>query len=134
MQGLVLDTHAVLWYLDNSPRLSATARTAIEDAVLRAEPVFVSAITLAEVVYLVEKQRIPQAEWIRLLDRMRRPNAGLVAAPFTTLVAEAMWRIPAVLVPDMPDRTIAATALHLNLPLVTRDQRLHSVGALTTIW
>lgn len=29
----VLDTHTVLWYLQNSKELSATARTTIEDAI-----------------------------------------------------------------------------------------------------
>ena len=33
----------------------------------------------------------------------------------------------------MPDRIIAATALHLGLPLITRDQRIQSAG-IKTIW
>jgi len=28
---LLLDTHTLLWFLDNSPHLSATARALIED-------------------------------------------------------------------------------------------------------
>jgi PIN domain nuclease of toxin-antitoxin system len=34
---------------------------------------------------------------------------------------------------DMPDRLIAATALHLDLPLVTRDRRLQG-ARIKTIW
>jgi predicted nucleic acid-binding protein len=33
----------------------------------------------------------------------------------------------------MPDRIIAATALNLGLPLVTRDRRLQAAG-IQTIW
>jgi len=33
----------------------------------------------------------------------------------------------------MPDRIIAATALHLGLPLVTRDQRIAAAG-IKTVW
>jgi predicted nucleic acid-binding protein len=33
----------------------------------------------------------------------------------------------------MPDRIIAATALHLGLPLVTRDLRIQASG-IPTIW
>ncbi|MGH7200282.1 MAG: PIN domain-containing protein [Planctomycetaceae bacterium] len=33
----------------------------------------------------------------------------------------------------MPDRMIAATALHLNLPLVTRDRRIQAAN-IPTIW
>ena len=36
-------------------------------------------------------------------------------------------------VPDMPDRIIAATALSLGLPLVTRDGRIRDSG-IRTIW
>jgi predicted nucleic acid-binding protein len=36
-------------------------------------------------------------------------------------------------VPDMPDRIIAATALALDLPLVTRDGKIRAAG-IRTIW
>ncbi|PJB74400.1 MAG: PIN domain nuclease, partial [Armatimonadetes bacterium CG_4_9_14_3_um_filter_58_7] len=35
--------------------------------------------------------------------------------------------------PDMPDRIIAATALHLGLSLVTRDSKIQGCG-IPTIW
>ncbi len=43
------------------------------------------------------------------------------------LLAENVHRKP------MPDRIIAATALHLGLPLVTRDRRLQA-AIIQTIW
>ena len=46
----VLDTHTVLWYLENSQELSGVARTTIEDAVRDARDVHVSAISLIETV------------------------------------------------------------------------------------
>jgi PIN domain nuclease of toxin-antitoxin system len=48
-------------------------------------------------------------------------------------VANTLPKIPGDVVPDMPDRIIAATALHLVVPLVTRDSRLQSAG-INTIW
>lgn len=42
-------------------------------------------------------------------------------------------RIPRDLVPDMPDRIIAATAVALGLPLVTRGRRIRAAG-LDTLW
>ena len=41
--------------------------------------------------------------------------------------------MPRDVVPDMPDRIIAATAVHLGLPLITRDERIRSAG-IKTIW
>ena len=48
-------------------------------------------------------------------------------------MAEAMAKIPRNIVPDMPDRMIAATALHLNLPLVTIDTQVRAAN-IETIW
>jgi len=55
---LVLDTHTVLWYLENSKELSVAARTAIEDSIRQSQDVYVSAISLIETVYLSERGRI----------------------------------------------------------------------------
>ncbi len=41
----VLDTHTVLWYLENSQELSAVARTTIEEAIRLARDVYLSAIS-----------------------------------------------------------------------------------------
>jgi len=41
--------------------------------------------------------------------------------------------VPRAEVPDMPDRIIAATALHLGLPLISRDRKIQLAG-LQTIW
>ena len=59
--------------------------------------------------------------------------AAVVLAPLDLGVARAMQGIPRDIVPDMPDRIIAATAQYLNLPLVTRDAALRATS-LTTIW
>ncbi len=129
----VLDTHTVLWYLENSQELSAVARTTIEDAVHDARDVHVSAISLVETVYLVERRKLPLTALQRLRSALTDPNSGLFIASVDAGVADALQNIPRDMVPDMPDRIIAATALHLGLPLVTRDRRLQGAG-IQTIW
>ena len=62
----VLDTHTVLWYLENSKELSTLARRTIEDAVRDAREVHVSAISLIETVYLVERRKLPPTALQRL--------------------------------------------------------------------
>ncbi len=129
----VLDTHTVLWYLGNSPELSAIARATIEEAIREARDVHISAISIVETVYLVERRRLPLTALERLRGALRDPNSGLFIAPLNTGVADAIQNIARDIVPDMPDRIIAATALHLGLPLITRDRRLQAAG-LKTIW
>jgi PIN domain nuclease of toxin-antitoxin system len=129
----VLDTHAAIWYLLKSPSLSPRALHAIEVALQSGEPAFLSSISIVEVVYLVERGRLPMPALERLMAAFENPIVALRIAPLDFDVAKFIQKIPRDAVPDMPDRIIAATALHLGLPLVTRDQRMRATG-IEIIW
>ncbi|MGA9474051.1 MAG: PIN domain-containing protein [Terriglobales bacterium] len=99
----VLDTHTVLWYLENSSELSGVVRATIEDTIREARDVHVSVISVIEAVYLAERKRIPMAALQRLRNSLANPSAGLLIAPVDTFVADALDKIPRSVVPDMPD-------------------------------
>ena len=44
-----------------------------------------------------------------------------------------MRQIPRAEVPDMPDRLVAATAVHFGVPVISRDARIRSAN-LQTNW
>jgi len=132
--ALVLDTHAVIWYLADSKELSRTARTIITTEENNGGSIFVSAISLVELVYLAERGRLPSAALQSLEDALTDPAGSMVVAPLDGAVARAVQKISRVAVPDMPDRIIAATALHLNAELVTRDRRLQAELKNRAIW
>lgn len=129
----VLDTHAAIWYVFIRKRLSQDALRFIRRAVESGRPAYVSAISIVETIYLIERGRVPVEAIQRLENGLKDPASGLLVAPVDSGVAQAIHRVPRDIVPDMPDRIIAATALHLGLPLVTRDQRIQSAGV-KTIW
>ncbi len=131
--ALVLDTHAAVWYLLKSRDLSTKALHAIEVALKSGEPLFLSSISVVEVIYLVEKERLPVAALQRLMAAFDNPVGALRVAALDTDVAKYVQQIPRDAVPDMPDRIIAATALCLGLPLVSRDQRIRGAG-IEAIW
>ncbi len=133
MAALVADTHAVLWYIFNDPRLSAPAAAAMDGAAQSGAPIFLPTICLVEATYLVEKGRVPPAALERLTSALRKPEAGFRAPPVDFAVAFEVRRISRNEVPDLPDRVIAATALALNLPLVTRDGKI-CASNIRTIW
>ena len=55
----VADTHTALWYLLRNPRLSVPARNFIDSAAEAGNDIVLSPISLAEIVYLTEKNRLP---------------------------------------------------------------------------
>src|SRR4051812_46257589 len=121
MGAVVVDTHALLWYLFEPQRLSPAALSSIRQAVSVGDPVYLSAISIVEVCYLVEKGRLASDTLNQMISALRPPSGGLIVASVELGVAQTLQQIPRDVVPDMPDRIIAATALHLGLPLITRD-------------
>jgi PIN domain nuclease of toxin-antitoxin system len=134
MPALLLDTHAVLWYLADSPELSPKASAAIRETLEEGGPAFVSSISHAEAIYLSEKGRIPKDDYEKLLTALSEPDSELTVIPFSLEHAASMSKVPRSVVPDMPDRMITATAVCLSIRLVTRDTMIRSLPGLVTIW
>ena len=133
MKSLVLYTHALIWYMSRSPRLSPAAHSAIREVQAAGQPLFISPVSIVEIIYLTEKGSVDTTHLPTVLSALRRPDAEVILKPFDLDIAEALQRIPRNVVPDMPDRMIAATALHLDLPLVTTDAQIRAANV-QTIW
>jgi PIN domain nuclease of toxin-antitoxin system len=129
----VADTHTALWYLAGDPRLSKAAKEFIDRASGNDLRVAVSPISLVELAYLVEKGRVPILAYEMLGEALADPDHAFVECPFTSAVADSLRLIDRSEIPDMPDRILAATAGHLNVPIISRDRRIRS-SILTTIW
>ena len=50
--SLIVDTHSFIWFLARAPDLSSVARQAIRDAIALGHPIYVSSVTIVEVIYL----------------------------------------------------------------------------------
>jgi PIN domain nuclease of toxin-antitoxin system len=61
------------------------------------------------------------------------PNSTVVEYPVDNHVVTTMRQVAWKDVPDMPDRVIAATALAVDAPLITLDERLQA-SVVKTIW
>jgi PIN domain nuclease of toxin-antitoxin system len=133
MASVIADTHIVIWLVTNSPRLSATAKEAIRQTIDAGFPVLMSAVSVAELIYATEKLRLPKAVLDIILDATHREQYGLKVIPFDHEMAEAMQKVPRDLVPELPDRMIAATSVALGIPLITADQQIQRSG-IPVIW
>ena len=134
MSAVVADTHTLVWLLFAPEKLSVAAEQALQRAIQAGEPIYISAISLIELTYLVEKERLPHNVLEQIVAQCIDPNSGLALVPIDVAVAQALKQISRAIVPEMPDRIIASTALYLGLPLVTCDLKIRAADAVITIW
>jgi PIN domain nuclease of toxin-antitoxin system len=129
----VADTHTALWHLFGDDRLSLPAGEMIESAARQRRKIAISSITLAEIVYLIEKGRLPPEPYDAVAHALADPEHVFAEAVFTAAIVESMRKVPRQQVPDLPDRMIAATALYFNVPVISRD-RCIVAATVATIW
>ena len=58
MLAAIADTHTAIWYLFSDTRLGRAASDFIDATIANGDHIGVSAISLAEMIYLIEKERI----------------------------------------------------------------------------
>ncbi|MCQ3979899.1 MAG: VapC toxin family PIN domain ribonuclease [Anaerolineae bacterium] len=92
-------------------------------------------IVLIEMVYLTEKGILPLPMFHQVLDLLDTPNGSYAIAPLNQTVARTMvQQVPWSIIPELADRIITATALSLNLPLITKDQRISESNLVSILW
>jgi PIN domain nuclease of toxin-antitoxin system len=127
----VADTHALVWYMTNDANLSSEARRIFQDTDDGKEEIHIPCIVFFELLYLVERKNLP-IDLDGFLS-MFRSSENYKVEPLCLPVIEKSRDVSAKMVSDPFDRLIAATSMHLNLPLITRDRALRKIG-LRTIW
>jgi PIN domain nuclease of toxin-antitoxin system len=128
---VLADTHALLWCLFDADRLSSAGRAALDGAIGAGFPILVSAISIIEIVYLEEKHKIGAGAVARIREACHGDEPSIEIVPVDEHVAHEIQQIARAGVPDMPDRIIAATAMYLGVPLVTRDGKIRASAVQT---
>ena len=125
MTRLLLDTHALLWWVFEQPELSARAEGLIMD---RGNEIVVSVVSPWEIVIKARLGRLDVPAFVR--DQLDRN--GFSVLPVSLDHVLRVHGLP-LLHKDPFDRLLVAQALHEAMPLVTRDGRLAAYGA-ETLW
>lgn len=132
---IVLDTHALVWWVNDDQQLSPNARAAIdherqsEDGII-----LVSAISAWEIALLVERGRLTLGmnldDW---LDTVREID-GVKFVPVDEMVGVESTRLPGDFHKDPADRMITALARRFNAPLITADENIRRYKHVRSIW
>ena len=129
----VADTHSLLWAIGGRrAKLGRRARAMFERADAGAGAVYVPTIVLVEVAEAVHAGRAsldrPFDAWV---EALRRSGHYLV----TDLTADVVVRSHALYaIPERGDRLIAATAVTLGVPLMTRDPAIAAAAVVERLW
>ena len=134
MSEFVTDTHPLVWYLTKDKRLSAACLEIFQKTDTGEHTLWIPAIVLVEVQYLVERSRFPQELLAQVYSLLLPPTINYRLSPLDLSVIRAIVQVSADVVPEMPDRLIAATAVAANAPLLSRDHKITAVPNLSVIW
>ncbi|TWT03134.1 type II toxin-antitoxin system VapC family toxin [Reyranella sp. CPCC 100927] len=124
---MLIDTHVLIWAVQDDARLGKRARRAI-DAAADADALHVSAITAWEVAMLAHKGRVTLGKeagaWID--EALGLP--GMRLTPLLPSIAVDSVRLPGDALKDPADRIIIASARHVGVPLLTADKVILRYG------
>ncbi|MDA1313443.1 MAG: type II toxin-antitoxin system VapC family toxin [Acidobacteria bacterium] len=132
MAAYVTDTHPLVWYAGGEARRLSDPvlrifRQADEQQIL----VYVPVVALWEVSMLLRRGRIalkvPFPQWVRRIAQRGYECAALDVS--ITIEASRLG-----FTRDPFDAAIVATALHLDLPLITKDSEITDSGVVPVVW
>ena len=130
---ILLDTHALVWWVNEPSRLSDKGKAAIEEA-MRTQEVYASSISSWEIALLVKHGRMQLAldiwDWIARCESL----PFLTFIPVSNAIAIESVRLPDFPHQDPADRIIVATAISLGAEVVTKDEKISSYSFVKTIW
>lgn len=129
----IVDTHALIWYLEGNPRLGADAKAVLDDP---ASELVMPIIALAEACWVVEHGKSSIATQQDLLAAVDA-DPRLIIIPLDRSILNKSLNIG--IIPEMHDRQIAATALCLaqqgeTVAILTRDPDIRAAGLVSVIW
>jgi PIN domain nuclease of toxin-antitoxin system len=129
----VLDTHALLWYLEGNPRLATAAKTIIDEP---GAELVLPVIALAEAAFVVERRRSTIPSVANLLESIQA-DSRIEVCPVTMEIFQQS--LTAQTIPELHDRLIVATVLHLislghSVRLLTKDSIITNAQLVPVVW
>lgn len=131
----ILDTHALLWFLEGNQRLSLRAKTII--AAPNSQLVL-PIIALAEAVLVIERGRTTIPDAPRFLSRVYT-DSRIELFPLIKPVFDRSRTAEGLRIPELHDRFIVSTGLYLQdlgdtIEIITKDESITAAAVLPILW
>lgn len=116
--SFLLDTHALIWFLENDPRLPSIIRSQIETT----PTIFISIVSLWEIAIKASIGKLSLSFPFNTIE----PNlttAGITQLPITFKDLEIYLSLP-LYHRDPFDRLLIAQAINYSLPFISQDTQM----------
>ena len=128
--NFVSDTHALLWWFTDSPRISSKVSEIFEKCEKGENIIFIPTIVIAESLSIFEKKRI-SFNFNNLFKKIdTSDNFVLIALDYHILRKMVALKE----ITELHDKIIVSTAKYLKVPLITKDKTLQNFHSVKTIW
>jgi len=128
--NFVTDTHALLWWFIDSPKISSKASEIFQKCEEGENIIFIPSIVIAEGVCIFEKKRVSFD--FKKLFRKIYESENFVLIPLDYSILQKMVDLKEI--PDLHDKIIVSTARYLSSPIVTKDRVLRNLPYIKTLW
>lgn len=130
---ILLDTHVWIWWVSSPALLSSPARAAVNQSLVK-KRIYISSMSAWEVALLVRKGRLQLTmdvgDWIRVSEDL--PFIRFVPVSNSIALKSIVSDMKSLV--DPIDRLIVATAMDLNLKLISKDDKIRKNAPVETIW
>jgi|SRR5450432_520006 len=131
--NLLFDTHVLIWWLNDEPRLTRAQVQALDRANAAGERFGVSAISFWEIAKLIEHGRVKLPRSLDQFFDEIESHPAVQLVPLTPRISIESTRLGARFHHDPADQIIAATARVHGLRLVTADERIRDSGVVAIV-
>ncbi|MBI2593621.1 type II toxin-antitoxin system VapC family toxin [Candidatus Daviesbacteria bacterium] len=130
---ILLDTQALIWWIDNPKKLSAKVQREIEKE--KSQGILaVSSISVWEIYLKTEKGKLKLTldvdSWLEKIESL----SFIHFIPVNNKIAAKSVNLPGKFHDDPADRMIVATAREMGAVLVTSDDKIRKYPHIQTIW
>ena len=131
----ILDTHALVWFLEGNSRLGNQAKIVMSDP---DSLLVLPLIAVAEASFWIEKKRIGIPSVENLFENIYADNR-IEIIPLTWEIFERSLTTEGLKIPELHDRFIVSTGLYLQdlgdtAVIITRDHAITDADVLPVVW
>ena len=123
------DTVAIIRHFANVGKIGKAAKLILQDADSGKNTILISIISIVEILYLSERNKIPLD-----FEDVRRKLLPLDNYRIVDLDFDIVETAKTVQGLELHDRLIVSTSLSLNVPILTSDQIIKNSDQVDVIW